>query len=158
MRISVLISLFFFYTTSSIGQSLRQDVIGTCGSSYADNGLIWSYTVGESVIETYTGSNVIINQGFHQTGIEVVNACDDQLLDVVKLYPNPASQQFTVETEGTMSYVIYNVQGMKVLSGVLSAYYNTIKVSGLVNGLYFMQVSIACHLKTYKIVVNNGSK
>jgi hypothetical protein len=49
------------------GNSFSQQVIATAGSSGSGTGIQLSWTIGEPVIETFTGANNILTQGFHQT-------------------------------------------------------------------------------------------
>tara|TARA_B110000003_G_scaffold19467_1_gene19024 strand:+ start:284 stop:460 length:177 start_codon:yes stop_codon:yes gene_type:complete len=52
------------------------------------------YTLGEIVIETYTNSNTILTQGFHQ-GILKVNTSVENIDIKTKIYPNPATPTFS---------------------------------------------------------------
>lgn len=59
----------------------------------------------------------------------------------VRLYPNPVSTNLTIEKSefSTLKYRIYNPLGQVVLQGPINAPIQTIDVSTLEKGLYFMR-------------------
>ncbi|ALJ04655.1 hypothetical protein APS56_05690 [Pseudalgibacter alginicilyticus] len=64
--------------------------------------------------------------------------------------PNPTNDYIVVSTstqEG--GYAIYNVSGMKVLSGIISNN-NQIDVRNLVNGIYFFKTNNSNSIKFIK--------
>lgn len=48
---------------------LERSVIGSLGGSENLSGDVLEYTAGEAVVKTLTGSNTILTQGFHQSGL-----------------------------------------------------------------------------------------
>lgn len=47
-------------------QNIAQEVISTAGGEYQGNNVSLSYTIGEPVIETFSGGNIVLSQGFQQ--------------------------------------------------------------------------------------------
>lgn len=74
------------------------------------------------------------------TDIETV-----QSLNVVSLYPNPASEMLTLELEGSSTgseisiYQIFDLQGKLVLNGVLNQGKNLVNISALSKGSYVIR-------------------
>ena len=67
-----------------------QQVIASSGSSGSAAGYSVEWTLGEPVIETFTLSNHILTQGFHQTGFLATSLQDFELPGLlVRVYPNP---------------------------------------------------------------------
>ncbi|KAA5534669.1 T9SS type A sorting domain-containing protein [Taibaiella lutea] len=58
----------------------------------------------------------------------------------ISIYPNPATQVLTVETETTAAYTIYDLQGKVVLKGNLQSGKNTLNISGLAKGFYTIKI------------------
>ena len=58
------------------------------------------------------------------------------------LYPNPANDVLTVKytATGALTYAVYAVTGSKISEGTISNAKNTIDISGLERGLYFVRV------------------
>lgn len=66
----------------------------------------------------------------------------DEVTDVIdlKLFPNPASQQITIESESQIeSILFYDLMGKQVLT-IASLRGNTIDISELPKGIYFLEV------------------
>jgi len=60
----------------------------------------------------------------------------------ITLYPNPANDLLTVKyiSAGPLTYAVYSVTGSKISQGAVSNAKNTIDISGLKRGLYFIRV------------------
>ncbi len=61
----------------------------------------------------------------------------------VKIYPNPASQQITVEAENLISVSILDMLGKVVLSLNANNPKEVIDISGLGNANYFVKITTA---------------
>jgi hypothetical protein len=58
----------------------------------------------------------------------------------ISIYPNPATQVLTVETQREAQYSIYDLQGQSVMKGDLQSGKNTLNVSGLAKGFYTIKI------------------
>lgn len=76
----------------------------------------------------------------------------DVLETEVKIYPNPASSVITIECEEDVRIALYNINGTLVVDEVTA---NTINVSELPKGIYFLQVKYAGKTITRKVEVVN---
>ena len=56
-----------------LGQVATPSVVSSSGDSYSNGGIMMDYTLGEIVVETYTNSNIILTQGFHQFLHHLIN-------------------------------------------------------------------------------------
>ncbi|MCB0683669.1 MAG: hypothetical protein KDC32_22625, partial [Saprospiraceae bacterium] len=87
--------LMLFLSLLSAGwlhsQSLAPEVIASAGEHFATANAQLSWTVGEPVIETYTGSTAQLTQGFHQTNLTVVAVNDPTAAFQVSVFPNPTA-------------------------------------------------------------------
>lgn len=72
------------------------------------------------------------------------------------IYPNPTQSSFTIlATESSpFSCSLYNAKGQKLISGQ-GRLNEQIDVSQLLNGLYFLQITIDGIIKNHKILVSN---
>lgn len=72
------------------------------------------------------------------------------------IYPNPTQSSFTIlATESSpFSYSLFNAKGQKLISGQ-GRLNEQIDVSQLLNGLYFLQITIDGIIKNHKILVSN---
>lgn len=62
-----------------------------------------------------------------------------------------------IENESKMGYVkltIYNIYGAKVFDGMLKEKINTVNLSGLKNGIYFVKYELANVISTKTIIKN----
>lgn len=79
------------------GQQLSPEVISSAGDYFIGSNATLSWTIGEGVIETFTGTNCILTQGFQQPFISVtgIKKLDNKNLEI-KVFPNPASDFLNV--------------------------------------------------------------
>ena len=61
----------------------------------------------------------------------------------ISIYPNPASQQITINTEANTTAVIYDATGRKVMEMNVVSGENTVNVQNLENGVYFIMIDNA---------------
>ncbi len=71
----------------------------------------------------------------------------------VYVYPNPASDQITIETEtlSALEYSLYDMAGKKILNGVY-ANSKSIDISFLRNGVYFLRIENKNGFKVVKVI------
>jgi hypothetical protein len=101
-----------------------------------------------------------INTG--QTTVEtlqnLLNIPDFEEIGEIKIYPNPASTAITVMNNRypNLSFQFLNVMGQRIHSGSLSNTINTINVSNLADGVYFLYLldEDSKNSITKKIIIN----
>lgn len=79
-------------------QHVSRTVSSSTGNSITSSGLSISYTIGEPVIATGVGSNVILTQGFQQPDKDIITIINSsEFLMNVDVFPNPVSDQLQVK-------------------------------------------------------------
>ena len=97
-------------------------VISASGKSGTQAGLTFTYTVGEAVISTLSGSNNKLTQGFHQPELCQLVSTDDFDLAAwnLEVFPNPTSDvlniRFSAEQGQMLRASVYNLLGQVMLS------------------------------------------
>jgi len=138
-----------------------QQVVASAGSHGTGTNVQLSWTVGETVIETFTGSSAILTQGFHQSKL-LVTALDPLLLPGLTLtvYPNPVSETLLLDFQGEIpqgiSYHLYDIGGKVIRSGVVNQFPGKIGMEQCTPGTYLLKVlkNEQTPLKTFRIVKN----
>jgi hypothetical protein len=168
--------LFLFFAAAAVivsAQSLSPQVIAVTGGYSANGSNSLSSTAGEmSMVQTFTGGNNILTQGFQQP-----NSMLTGLLDITQdefgsfvVYPNPAVDNFyygfQLPEAGQVSIVLYNELGQKTAS-VMNMNYengkqlNQASVSGIAAGIYFVSLIFTSsadgktHITTKKLQILN---
>ncbi|MCF8371934.1 MAG: T9SS type A sorting domain-containing protein [Bacteroidales bacterium] len=98
MKPFILLMLLIVTSVSSIAQILSQQVYSSGGDYFAQINGSLDFTMGESIIETYTNGNAFLTQGFRQ-GSEEGNIRVEKLPEktLFKAYPNPFNDFLTIE-------------------------------------------------------------
>jgi hypothetical protein len=91
--LSLIISILIL---PAIAQVAKQDVIASAGGYNTATGISLSWTLGETIVPTFSSSNLILTHGFQQQLI--VTSVQENLESLVKitLYPNPAVDLITL--------------------------------------------------------------
>ena len=98
-------------------------VIGATGKTGTQNGLTFTYTVGEPVITTLSGSTRKVTQGFHQPDLCVPVSTNDLDLAAwgIDIYPNPTADLLTVRFSAGQGNIlqanVYDLLGRPMLNG-----------------------------------------
>lgn len=137
-----------------------QQVISSAGASAAGTGVQLSWTVGETVIETFTGTSAILTQGFHQTrltvtAIELIPVPD---LDLT-VYPNPVSSVLRLQAIGKkkvpqMTYSLFNMEGKVILKKLFTDSPEEINMEMYSSGTYVLKIFNGENqpLRTFKVI------
>jgi hypothetical protein len=136
-----------------------QQVISSAGGSATGTGVQLSWTVGEPVIETFTGSSAILTQGFHQSKL-TITAIDFALYPELELsvFPNPVSTSMRLQIKGdqfkNLSYQLYNIEGKSMLSKTIQASPEIINMEFYTSGTYLLKVfrDETVPVKTFKVI------
>jgi hypothetical protein len=161
LKKSIIISLLFF----SANVIMAQETIPASGGNASGSGGTVSYTVGQVVYTTNTGTNGSLAQGVQQPyEISVVTGIENSMKINLSCtaYPNPATTHLTLKTENTenenLSYQLYDISGKllenkKVLTNETTIYMEHRPVATyLLKVFQTNQTSSPTEIKTFKIV------
>ncbi len=137
-----------------------QESINATGGDASGNGGSVSYSVGQLVYQTHTGTNGSIAEGVQQAyEISVVTAIEDakSIKLMVSAYPNPTTDYLTLEVNefelSNLSFQLYDMNGKLLQSEKITGNQTSIVMRSLVPATYFIQVSQENkELKTFKII------
>lgn len=138
-----------------------QQVVSAAGGSGTGQGIQVSWTLGETVIETFTGNQNILTQGFHQTRL-VVTSVDPLEYPGLSLsaYPNPVSSILRLECSGTeiwkATFRLVQSDGKLILFQKTGTLPGMIDMGSYAPGFYYLKVSRENGelVKSFKIVKN----
>ena len=99
------------------------------------------------------GSNTMIKNDY--IIVEVATGIKNPISQNVKLYPNPANNQLNFENiSGFETITISNVMGQMVLYAEINNNSQTIDISGLELGTYFVKIQSEDRVVLRKVLVN----
>lgn len=143
-----------------------QEAIITSGGNASGSGGTASYTIGQVVYTTNTGTNGSVAQGVQQpyeisviSGIEEANDITLQCM----AYPNPTTDFLTLKIENydneNLSYQLFDISGNLLENKKLTGNETTIGMAKLVPATYFLKVvqtknTSSQEIKIFKIIKN----
>lgn len=146
--------------TFSLSTVTAQTSVNATGGNASGSGGSASYSVGQVVYTTNTGTNGSVAQGVQQpyeisvvTGLEEAKGINLS----VSVYPNPTTDylQLKVESEKLkdLSFQLYNMNGKLIQSEKITGNQTSIVMSNLVPATYFVKVVQGNkEVKTFKVV------
>lgn len=143
---SIKLPILIFSILCGYGNIVAQEVISAAGDSHKKiNGSI-SYTIGEPVIETFTGVNTILTQGFQQTNLLITALDELPGLDYeISAFPNPAADFVKIRIDkksiAGMQYKLYDMNGNLVQQNSLNGDETEIPFSDLSPAEYILKIS-----------------
>jgi hypothetical protein len=158
LKLSVLLLLGLSLATSA----MAQETIPASGGNASGSGGTVSYTVGQLLYTTKTGTNGSITEGVQQPFEISVVVGIDQARDIIlkcTAYPNPATDLLILEVEipddKNLFFQLYDIMGKLLISKKLIDNKTTIPMSNLAPATYFLKVTDnQIVVKTFKIVKN----
>ena len=139
-----------------------QESINATGGNASGSGGSASYSVGQVVYTTNTGSNGSVAQGVQQpyeisvvTGLEEAKSINLSVL----AYPNPTTNYLTLEVKefelSNLSFQLFDMNGKLLQSEKITGNQTSIVMSNLVPATYFVKVTEGNkEVKTFKIIKN----
>ena len=158
IKIIIIIVLFSF----NIFLLKGQETTATSGGNVTGTGGSVSYTIGQVVFSTVSGTNGSIVQGVQQAYeiavlTAVVNTEDITLNCIV--YPNPTRNTIKLSIESpdieNMSYRLFDIHGLLIQDMKVEGEETEISMTNLAPSIYFLRViKNKKELKTFKIIKN----
>jgi hypothetical protein len=149
--------LFISVSFSSLAQSLTPTVVSSTGDYYVGSAATLSWTLGEVVTDTYTGTSNQLTQGFHQPDLRFSVIEDLATEMTLNLFPNPTNGLVNFEVKNnlnTLQVAILDPSGRMIYVTTYAAEsVLQIDMSAYADGIYFMQVTTESNqkIKTLKI-------
>ncbi|GAB2822260.1 T9SS type A sorting domain-containing protein [Ferruginibacter profundus] len=142
--------------------AVRQ-VVASAGKDTLIGTTIWASTIGEPVIETYTGGALTFTQGFHQPdGYSITPFIP--LINNLVIYPNPgrpnSNLSFYLRADRPSLVInIYDAQGKLYQSQTLESYagqtWHSLNPQIMAGGTYTVKVTVGFEVYTGRYVVVN---
>ena len=141
---------------------LAQEALTTSGGDTTGIGGSVSYSVGQVLYSTSTGTNGSVAEGVQQPyEISVVVGLEEaqDIKLVCTVYPNPATDLLTLVTENpnnkNLFYQLYDITGILLISKKLINIKTTIPMTNLPPATYLLKVTDNQKVvKTFKIIKN----
>ena len=122
-----------------------QEVISPAGAQATSASVQLSWTVGEPVIGTFSGSAFILTQGFHQSRLTITAIDPSTLMGMeIHVYPNPTSAGATVSILNGFSQghqlILVNSEGKVLLTKKIRNACETIGLESYPPGVYMIRI------------------
>lgn len=140
-------------------QSISPEVKATAGDQNTVGTTSISWTIGETLVETATGSSSTVTQGFHQPSYVLV-ALEQPLNQALEIdvFPNPTQErvylEFERDQESELSVRLLNLNGQILQEKTSLELTERLEfdMSNLPDGQYFLEVQTpAGQFKAYKV-------
>ena len=137
-----------------------QESVNITGGNASGSGGSASYSVGQVVYTTNTGTNGTVAQGVQQSfEISVVTGIEDakSINLTVSVYPNPTTDYLTLDVKdfdlSNLSFQLYDINGRLLQSQKITGNRTSIRMSNLLAAIYFVKVIQGNRdVKTFKII------
>ena len=140
------------------GQTISSSLISSSGDHFTGSSIQLSWTIGESVSETYSGTNAQLTQGFHQTNILITSITNKENGCSITAFPNPTTSEVTISTTSNDEVLVYSLLDNKgsVLQSQSFVTMHTLDLNALSQGIYYLKVeNQKQHIQTFKIQKTN---
>lgn len=139
-----------------------QHAIPAAGTEATGTGGTASFTVGQVLYKTVSGTGHIETQGVQQPyEIFLVGLKETKGISLTcSVYPNPAVSVVNLEVENLLqedlSFSLFDMNGKLILSQAITEKLTRIPFESIASGAYFLKVSMLnnADLQTFKIIKN----
>lgn len=139
----LLIILIFKIITTQPG--IAQSVITPAGHYHESGQMSMSWTLGETMIETFVSADIVLTQGFQQPVLEVSTLTKEPGLDFqITAFPNPTRSHINISTNllqaESLIYSVYDLQGRFIAGNPLDGFQTRIAFNDYEAGIYFIRI------------------
>lgn len=135
--------------SSASGQSVSPEVVSSAGGRYFGANVSVSWTLGETMVESYETSTVILSQGFQQGALTATSIDDlSASFGTIKVFPIPTRQNLRIEWEiakHVLEIRLSDLRGRELLKQSFQGLYGDLDLSHLSEGVYFLHLSDGEH-------------
>jgi hypothetical protein len=157
MKKQIILLLVILRGQIGFSQTHTPEVYATSGGYYTSTNCSLSWTLGESVIETYSNTNNIFTQGFQQSSY-FITSVKENINDAFpfSVYPNPTNSFINICYESTelkkLKADLMDITG-KLLHSETFQNNLQLNLSGYTSSLYFIRIFDENNnsVKTFKI-------
>ena len=158
MEISKTLLLAFtsFSLLATLELSAQENTVASGGEATGSGGTV-SYSLGQVVYTTNTGTNGSVSQGVQQPYAISTTVGVNQTSIQLEAFPNPTTNNLTLTTDDSESviYQLFNNQGAEISSKTLNSKTSNISLEGHPPATYFLKVIKNNEvIKTFKIIKN----
>jgi hypothetical protein len=141
-----------------------QEVVSSGGEQFSNAEGSFTFTIGEPVIETFTGTENILTQGFQQNYEAILSVSSIPFSNIFSIYPNPFNDVLIIDysktTDKAITVSLQDLNGKVIMTKIYSSLSpnNSIELllSDLSDGLYLLNIIISNDLTTtYRVVKTN---
>lgn len=148
----------FMLVFAGLGAFQAQEAVPASGGDAVGTGGSSSYTVGQTVYTTHTGTNGTVSQGVQQPyEISTTTGINIKSIDLLGLaiYPNPTTDYLTLTTKNNenINYQLFNLEGKLIESKKVTENNTKIQMTELPKAIYFLKVTKSDKIiKSFKII------
>ena len=145
-----------FMLGSLIAQA--QELISSQGGYQSNETLSMTYSVGETVTETFSNPASILSQGFNQPSFTISTESKDVSLNMlIEAWPNPTNDYVILSVPGNkgkkISYRLFDLDGRLITGSGLTGNNIEIPFATLAPSIYFLKVYVQDkEIQTFKII------
>ena len=156
MKLSLWLCLFCLFSITL----QAQEVVTTSGGYGETTGARVTWTIGEPVTETVTGTTTILTQGFNQGDLIITLIKSPELPGLnVKVYPNPTSEYLKLSVGDAdvenLNYILVDMGGKVVNKNILKGMESEIPMGNLTPSTYFLKIyQKKTEIAIFKIIKN----
>jgi len=154
----IIFILFVIFFALSVSAQVKQEVIASAGGYDVNGSLSISWTLGETIIPTFTNGDLVLTHGFQQQLIITTVEENLEVLVNVTVYPNPASDivniRFESPVEGEITLTILDSQGKLIKRDVIESTMieKQINLQDIPAGIYYLRLTKGKLVNVYKVV------
>lgn len=144
----------------TIKPTSAQQVVASGGSYYESSDVSISWTIGETIIKTFSAGSNFLTQGFHQPVITVVSVEEIEPVEYnITAFPNPALSHVVLSIIAdcfeNLSYQLYCFNGSLIKHNTIHDKFTTVSLDNLKPAVYFISIIDKNNkLSTIKLIKN----
>jgi hypothetical protein len=153
----ILLIIGFTFPFISLCQSDMQKVVSSSGNHFNNGVFQLSFTIGEPIINTLSGTTLKMSQGFHQSKTLTVSIAENNPNVDFKVFPNPVGDKLYINSEyyEGFFYEIFDNNGKLICKDFLQQNITEIETDNLKPSEYTLYITGKKSSSNFKLIKIN---
>ena len=153
---TIFLAILVMFSLATHGQ--RMVVVAAGDFDRHEQGSL-SWTLGQAATGHFTGSNMILTQGFQQSNLEVTTSTRfyPEMEGKITAYPNPVRNRLAVHLQDmdeiSLSFQLFDLEGRLLKEEKIHSNPRRIHFNGMPSGKYILRITSGKKIiKTFKLI------
>jgi len=135
------LQMIIIFSLAATAQQIDRTVIATAGDNMLGVDVQLEWTLGETIVETFSNDEIMLTQGFQQGEMIILNVSEQKSINV-SVFPNPTFGKVNIQLpeKSDFNLKLYSLNGACLLDENLEGDKHIVSIDKFAAGIYLVNL------------------